>query len=115
MKSKFILSLVVVALLSCNDNYKNTKQNQQANTILLKSLDNNQEQEIFSIKDTMKIIQILILQEQVVKQAYVNNEHEYQYMLKTLAENESAYQNVYHEEWITTIQRPRDPKKRKKH
>ena len=112
MKYIIIITTILLSLSSCKQ--KSTKRNLKANEIEIKSLDKSQESEIFSISDTMKIIHILILQEQFVKQAYVNHDSDYKYMLQILAENEFAYQKAYHEKWITTIQLPRDPKRRKK-
>ena len=115
MKKCIIVVSAVLVLIGCKQKSKEEVEN-DLGVIVLKALNPDDSSRSFSTKDTVKIIQVLILQEQIVKQSYFTKDENLAVVMRILAENELAYQNAYHEEWIETIQRPHGtkPKKRKK-
>lgn len=112
MKKCLIVASTVLVLISCKQ--KSQEVNQRNGIIVLKALDPSDSSRTFSILDTIKIIQVLILQEQIVKQSYFTKDENLPVVMRILAENELAYQNAYDEEWIETIQRPHGTKPKKK-
>lgn len=112
MKKCIIVASAVLVLISCKQKSQGVRQ--ENGVIVLKALDPSDSSRSFSILDTVKVIQVLILQEQIVKQSYFTKDENLPVVMRILAENELAYQNAYHEEWIETIQRPHGTKPKKK-